>query len=121
MDLFNVVFAPRADKQLEEYVTYIQYVLLNEGAARRVYNDALETLGQLAKVASALRYCEHPTLKRHGYRLIHFRRHQYVMLYRVEGKTAYVDAVFHQRQDKWYSVPLYFCFCSCQSHWRDIF
>ncbi len=40
-----------------------------------------------------------PQLKKNGYHLINFLRHRYLMLYRIEGKTAYVDAIYHQFQD----------------------
>lgn len=38
-------------------------------------------------------------LKSDGYRAIHFMRHRYLMLYRIEGATVYVDAIYHQLQD----------------------
>lgn len=38
-------------------------------------------------------------LKKNGYHAIHFMRHRYLMLCRIEGTTAYVDAVYHQLQD----------------------
>ena len=38
-------------------------------------------------------------LKKHGYHIIHFMRHRYLMLYRIEGTIAYVDAIYHQLQD----------------------
>ena len=31
--------------------------------------------------------------------LMNFLRHRYLMLCRVEGHTAYVDAIYHQLQD----------------------
>ncbi len=99
MDLFDVIFSPKARRQLDDYIGYIQYVLLNEEAAKSVYNDAMETLDKLSKVAASLQYCKNSELREYKYRTILFRRHQYVMLYRVEGKTAYVDAVYHQKQN----------------------
>ncbi len=99
MDLFNVIFSPKARGQLDDYIGYIQYVFLSEEAAKRVYDDAMETVEALSKVAASLQYCKNSELRAYGYRPIFFRRHQYVMLYRVEGKTAYVDAVYHQKQD----------------------
>ena len=33
---------------------------------------------------------------KHGYRIMHFMRHRYLMLYRIENTTAYVDAIYHQ-------------------------
>ena len=42
-----------------------------------------------------LKLCTHPQLKKHGYHIIHFMSHRYLMLYRIEGTTAYVDAIYH--------------------------
>ena len=41
MDLFKVDISPTASRQLERYVDYIQYTLLNDDAADAVMQDAL--------------------------------------------------------------------------------
>ncbi len=99
MDSYNVIISPKALSQLNSYIDYIQYTLLNDQAARSVWQDALETRDRLSTVAGNLKYCTHLRLKEHGYRAIHFNRHRYIMLYRVDGTDAYVDAVYHQLQD----------------------
>ena len=99
MDLYKIIIAPEAMEQLNEYVSYIKYELLNESAARGVYDDATETGSELTKVAGSLQYCRSPLLRKYGYRVILFRHHQYLMVYRIEGKIAYVDGIFHQKQD----------------------
>ncbi len=99
MDLFDVIISPKALSQLNDYIDYIQYTLLNEQAARNVWLDAIETRDQLSKVAGSLKFCSHPQLKKDGYRIIKFLRHHYVMLYRTDGTTVYVDAIYHQLQD----------------------
>lgn len=99
MDLFNVIMAPRAIEQLDAFIDYIQYTLLNDQAAKSVYNDALETIEELKTVAASLQYCRNIKLRQRGYRVIYFRRHQYLMLYLVKGSNVYVEAVYHQQQD----------------------
>lgn len=99
MDSFNVVISPRALSQLNHYIDYLQYTLLNDQAAYNVWQDAMETRNQLSKVAGSLTPSSHPLLKRNGYRTINFQRHRYLMVYRVEDQTAYVDAIYHQLQD----------------------
>ena len=99
MDSFDVIISPKALSQLNDYIDYIQYTLLNEQAARNVWQDAIETRDQLSKVAGSLKFCSHPQLKKDGYRAIKFLRHRYVMLYRTDGTHAYVDAIYHQLQD----------------------
>lgn len=99
MDSFNVIISPTALSQLNGYIDYLQYTLLNDQAAFNVWQDALETREQLSRVAGSLKLCIHPDLKKNGYRVIGFMRHHYLMLYRIEGTTVYVDAIYHQLQD----------------------
>lgn len=99
MDSFNVIISPKALSQLDSYIDYLQYTLLNDQAARNVWQDALETRDQLSKIAGSIKLCSHPILKNNGYRAINFLRHRYLMLYRTEGQNVYVDAIYHQLQD----------------------
>jgi hypothetical protein len=46
MDSFNVIISPKALSQLNSYIDYLQYTLLNDQAAYSVWQDALETQGQ---------------------------------------------------------------------------
>lgn len=99
MDSFDVIISPKALSQLNEYIDYLQYTLLNEQAAYNVWQDALDTRKELSKVAGSLKPCTHPLLNKYGYHLMSFLRHRYLMLYRLEGQTVYVDAIYHQLQD----------------------
>ncbi len=99
MDLFNVIITDRARFQLESYADYIYYTLLNETAAKSLLQDVRETQKPLESVAVSLQYCKHPELKRLGYRSICFLRYRYIMVYRVIGKNAFVEAICHQLQD----------------------
>ncbi|MBD5468389.1 MAG: type II toxin-antitoxin system RelE/ParE family toxin [Lachnospiraceae bacterium] len=98
MDLFDVMISPKALSQLNSYVDYLQYTLLNDQAARNVWQDVMETRNQLSKAAESFKPCSHPLLKKDEYRVIHLW-HRYLMLYRIEGSTVYVDAIYHQLQD----------------------
>ncbi|MCD7823078.1 MAG: type II toxin-antitoxin system RelE/ParE family toxin [Oscillospiraceae bacterium] len=99
MDTFEVIISPEAKSQLSDYVRYIRKVLLNDVAAKSVYEDAIETGKRLSVVAGSLAYCKDEKLRNYGYRAIYFKRHQYVMIYRTVGQIAYVDGIFHLRQD----------------------
>ena len=99
MDSYNVIISPKALTQLDSYIDYIQYTLLNEQAAKAVWDDAFETADMLEEVAGSLKLCDHPKLKAFGYRKINFQHHRYIMIYRTDGKTAYVEAIYHQLQD----------------------
>jgi len=99
MDLFEVIISPKALSQLNEYVDYIQFTLLNEQAARNVWQDAIDTADKLETTAGSLSFCRKTSLRKQEYRIINFLHHRYVMLYRIEEKKVYVEAIYHQLQD----------------------
>lgn len=99
MDSFEVIISPKALSQLNDYIDYLQYTLLNDQAAYSMWQDALETQNRLSKTAGSLALCSQPLLRKNGYHVIHFQRHRYLMLYRIEDRRAYVDAIYHQLQD----------------------
>ena len=72
---------------------------LTPQAAKSVWEDAVGTTERLESLAGSLRYCANPKLRKLGYKPIFFQHHDYVMLFRIEGNTAFVDAIFHQLQD----------------------
>lgn len=44
MDSYNVILSKLAKNQLNDYISYIQYTLLNDVAAESVLDDAKETI-----------------------------------------------------------------------------
>ena len=99
MDSYNVVITDQALNQLESYIDYIQYVIIDEQAADAVTLDAIETQNRLQNMAEVLSPCKNIFLKSLGYHLMRFKYHRYVMLYRIEENTAIVEAIYHQMQD----------------------
>ena len=99
MALYDVIISPKALSQLESYIEYIQYTLLNEQAAKAVWDDAMDTRDELAEVGGSLKLCDNKKLQNLGYHRINFLHHRYLMLYRLDGTTVYVEAIYHQLQD----------------------
>lgn len=54
MDSFNVIISPKALSQLNDYINYLQYTLLNNQAAYNLWQDSLDTREQLSRVAGSL-------------------------------------------------------------------
>ena len=100
MDSFDVVISPKALSQLNHYIDYVQYTLLNDQAAYNVWKDAMETRDQLSKVAGSLTPSSHPLLKKNGYRIISFQRHRYLMVYRLEDQTFHSAGFYCQKSVK---------------------
>ena len=72
---------------------------MNPQAAMNLWHDAEDTREELSRCAESLGYCKHPRLKALGYHPMLFLKHRYVMLYRIEEQTAYVDGIYHLLQD----------------------
>ena len=96
---YKVVITERATTKLDGFVRYLLYEKKNGQAATNVLNDFEATKRNLAIVAGSLKLCDNPGIKALGYRRINFLKHQYYMLYRIEGKSAVVDNIFHNLQD----------------------
>lgn len=96
---YEIIVTETAENSFDEVVQYLIYVKKNKQAARNLINDFERTKNRLCQVAESLRYCENETLKKLGYRRINFVDHRYFMLYRVEGKTVFIDQIFHELQD----------------------
>ena len=96
---YRVIISPKALSQLDSYIRYVRDTLLNPIAAEGIWYDAKKTQKTLVKVAGSLKLCDNPALHELGYRAIKFGKHDYAMLYRVKGETAYVDGIYHMMQD----------------------
>jgi plasmid stabilization system protein ParE len=96
---YKVVITKDAELDLQGFIEYLLYEKQSEQAARNVLDDFELTKASLATVAGSIKLCENPRLRELGYRKIHFISHRYFMMYRVEGKLAIVDSIFHDLQD----------------------
>lgn len=97
--VYNVEMTERAKEQLDAFVRYLVLDLKNPQAASNLLDDAVDTEESLAFVAGSIPYCSDPDLQKWEIRKIHFTKHRYLWLYRVEDDTAYVMAMYHELQD----------------------
>lgn len=96
---YKVVITPIANHQLEMYISHTLTEFKNRQAAKAISNDARITKKRLENVAGSLALCENETLAKYGYRRIFFDKHDYFMVYRIDGDTVIVEAMYHQLQD----------------------
>ena len=97
MKKYRVVITDNAKAQLKDYISYILREFKNRQAAMAVRDDAAATKKRLEEVAGSLEPLKNPKLN--GYRKIHFLKHAYIMIYRIEENTVYVDRIYHELQD----------------------
>ena len=96
---FEVVLTSRAQLDFKNITHYLLYELKSKQAAISVTNDMEHTIERLSYMASGLKLCENPRLCDLGYRTIHFKRHNYFMLYRIQDDMVFVDAIYHDLQN----------------------
>ena len=95
---FKVVLTSQAQLDFRNIIYYLIHELKNEQATISVTNDMENTIERLSYMASGLKLCD-PRLRDLGYRTIHFKRHNYFMLYRIQDDMVYVDAIYHNLQN----------------------
>lgn len=96
---YEVILTQSANAQLDHIIYYILTRFKNDQAALSILEDAEITQRKLSQVAGSLKLCDDSELRALGYRTIHFKYHNYFMLYRLEGNKVYVDAIYHDMQD----------------------
>lgn len=96
---YKVILMPPAKRRLEMYVYYTIHTLKNKQAARAILADAEATKKRLSVVADSLNLCSNPILAKYGYRKIQFKKHRFLMIYRIQEHQVLVDGMFHELQD----------------------
>lgn len=97
--VYKVIILPPAKRNLKRYIEYTAIILQNREAAISIRDDALLTKKKLAKIADVLPFCKNQTLAQLGYRKIPFQKHDFVMIYRIDGNKVIVESMYHMLQD----------------------
>lgn len=85
---YKIVLDPDVKIQFMNIHNYLLYELERQQAAINVINDSDDTVSRLSHVAGSLKLCDDRILRAKGYRTIHFKRHQYLMVYTIDQSTA---------------------------------
>lgn len=96
---YKLIISERAGQHIDKIVDYVVNDLYNPGAAKAILTDIEEAYSKLEYMADALSYCMDPYLAEKGYRKIILSKHDYVILYRIEGNEVRISGVFHMRED----------------------
>ena len=99
MKTYKVKVTPSAEEDLRKRIAYLVDVKLNKQAARNVMEDYRETRQVLEKVAGSIREPDSIELKERGLKRINFRKHDYFILFRIDGDVALITNIFHGLED----------------------
>ena len=96
---FKVELSDLAASQYDKILAYIYHVLKNPQAADNLMQDFDDTIEILESQAENFGYCRSERLRKMGFHKIHFKRHRYLLVYRVKHGTVIVEGMYHELQD----------------------
>ena len=96
---YKLIISERADQHIDKIVDYVVNELNNPGAAKAILDDIEEAYSKLEYMADTFAYCYDPYLADKGYRKLILSKHDYVILYRINGNEVHISGVFHMRED----------------------
>lgn len=96
---YKVVITRLAESQLESYVDYILNKFKSKQAAKELISDYKETVKSLSLLAGSLPLLNDSELRKRNIRKINFKKHRYLILYRIVGNIVSVEAIYHSLQD----------------------
>ena len=92
---YNVKVTASAEKDLDAIISYIVQELSNPQAAGHLLDEITKMHHVLADNPTIFPACSQPLLQR--YRKVTVMR--YVIIYRIDGETVYVERFFSQLED----------------------
>lgn len=96
---YKIKISEFAQMQLDNILYHIVFQLNNSYAAKSVLKDFQDAVERLSYIAGSLPLCNAIELKEKGYRKIHFRKHNYLIMYRVCDDCVQVDGIYHELED----------------------
>jgi len=99
LKIYKVVVTADAKADLKRYRDYLINVKKSSQAAKNVVLDFRNTRKQLETVAGSLADPQSDALNERRLKRINFLKHDYFLLFRVDGNKVYVTNMFHQRED----------------------
>ena len=96
---YKLILPAQTKAQIDACIAYIAQVLRNPDAARAVLDDIVHTYERLEHLLEAFPLCDDTYLRAKAYRKITLLHHNYVFIYRIEGRTVYLVGFFHMREN----------------------
>lgn len=88
-----------ASMQYDKFLAHIYFVLKNPQAADSLMQDFDDTIEMLGEHADYFGYCRSERLRKLGFHKVHFKKHRYLLVYRVKNDRVIVEGMYHELQD----------------------
>ncbi len=95
--VYRVILSEKAIRSLDNIVEYCEEYLQNAQAALSILRDAEETKQRLSEIGASLR--KRDDLGVPDIHTIKFKKHKYLMVYKIIGDELWVLNVYHMSQD----------------------
>ena len=95
MKQYVVKITPNLERKLNKYISYLKNNKKSLQAAQSLFDDFLETRKALETTADLLKNPDDENLKARNLKRINFRRHNYFLLFRINGDVVEIVTMFH--------------------------
>lgn len=99
MKRYTILVTAKADRDLDRCVNYLLHVKKNRQAAKNLVSDYKKTLDRLSNIAGSLKTPESEVLNSRNLKRLNFGKHDYFLLFRIDGSKAIVTNIFHGTED----------------------
>lgn len=95
MKQYIVKNTPLLEKKLDRYIGYLFNVKKSAQAARALLIDFADTRKALETTAGMLPVPDDKNLRKRNLKMINLQRHNYFLLFRIQGDTVEIVSMFH--------------------------
>lgn len=99
MTIYKVIITDPAKEQIYNFYSYIRNIFMNPLAADSFLDEYVKTIKRLSIIADGLPICEDSDLAFFDYRIIHLKKYNFKLLYRIADGVVIVDAAYHGLQE----------------------
>ena len=92
--VYNTKVTDRAEKQIENAIQYLAVNIKSMQAANNLIEDINQAFALLEDLAVSFSFCEDSYLFSKNYRKLALKKHDYLIIYRVEENTVYLVGFF---------------------------
>ena len=92
--VYNIEVADRAEKQIENAIQYLAVNLKSIQAAKNLMEDINQAFALLEAFEASFSFYEDSYLASKEYRKYALKKHDYLIIYRVEENTVYLVVFF---------------------------
>ena len=97
--VYNIEVTDRSEKQIENAIQYLAVNLKSIQAAKNLMEYINQAFALLEAFEASFSFCEDSYLASKGYRKFALKKHDYLIIYRVEENTIYLVGFFPMLED----------------------